>query len=134
MGGEAAAYSLGDSLCVQELFAEGFPVLVVARLLDDNLLKVVGQLENDELVLLAELEVVPGGHALLVDSCSVKRMELLVLCPHNAEVYYNVMFGRVLAIHQDVDAAEDSICEDGGWRRPAGGGGLTQIETGKHDH
>lgn len=41
-------------------------------MLNDNLLKVVRQLEDDVLVLLAELEVVPGGDALLVDGSSVQ--------------------------------------------------------------
>jgi hypothetical protein len=60
-------YSLGDSLRVDESVAEFLPVLVVACVLDDNLLKVVRKLEDDVLVLLVELEVVPGGDALLVD-------------------------------------------------------------------
>lgn len=76
---KGTAYSLGDSFGAQELFAEGFPVLVVARLLDDNLLKVVRKLEDDEFVLLAQLEVVPRGNALLVDGCSVQGVCLLVL-------------------------------------------------------
>lgn len=98
--GEKAAYSLGDGLRVQKFSAEGFPVLIVARLLDDNLLKVVGQLEDDELVLLAELEVVPGGHALLVDGCSVRWVWLLILCPHSAEASNNVMSNCILVVHR----------------------------------
>ena len=46
-------------------------------MLDDNLLKVVRQLEDDVLVLLAELEVVPGGDALLVDGCSARGLLLV---------------------------------------------------------
>lgn len=64
-------YGLGRGLSVQELFAESLPVLVIAALLNDNLLEVIGQLKDDELVLLAELEVIPCSDALLVHGCSV---------------------------------------------------------------
>lgn len=68
--GRPGSYGLGDGLGVDESVAEFLPVLAVACVLDDNLLKVVRQLEDDVLVLLAELEVVPGGDTLLVDGCS----------------------------------------------------------------
>lgn len=67
----SSSYRLGDRLGVDKRTAELLPVLVGAQSLDDNLLKVVGQLVDDVLVLLAELEVVPGGDALLVDVGSV---------------------------------------------------------------
>lgn len=74
---QLGSYGLGDGLGVDESAAEFLPVLVVARVLDDNLLKVVRQLEDDVLVLLAELEVVPGGDTLLVDGCSARGLLLV---------------------------------------------------------
>lgn len=73
----ALSYRLGNSLGGQKLFAESLPVLAVAGLLNDNLLKIIGQLEDDVLVLLVKLEVVPGGDALFVDGCSVRRFVMV---------------------------------------------------------
>lgn len=67
------SYGLGGGLGVVELFAENLPILAVAGLLNDNLLKVVRQLEDDVLVLLVELEIIPCGDAFFVDGCSVRR-------------------------------------------------------------
>jgi len=54
-----------------ELLAKVLPVLVGRGLVDDDLLVVVRQLVDDVLVLLAELQVVVGGDALLRNRGSV---------------------------------------------------------------
>ena len=56
---------------VDELLAEVLPVAVARGLVDDDLLVVVRELVDDVLVLLAELQVVVGGDALLRDRGSV---------------------------------------------------------------
>lgn len=58
-------------MSVDELLAEGLPVLVVRGLLDNNLLVVVAELVDDVLVLLAELQVIEGRDTLLRDGRSV---------------------------------------------------------------
>lgn len=58
-------YSLGLGGGVDELLAEDLPVGVIGSLLDDDLLVVVGELEDNVLVLLVELQVIVGGYALL---------------------------------------------------------------------
>lgn len=68
--GPGAAYSLALRRSVDELLAEDLPVTLVRGFLDDDLLVVVRQLEDDELVLLAELQVIVGSYALLGDGRS----------------------------------------------------------------
>jgi hypothetical protein len=67
----AAGLVLGSG--VDKLLTEGLPVLVCGCLLNNNLLEVVGELVDDVLVLLAELQVIVGGDALLRDGCSRLR-------------------------------------------------------------
>lgn len=67
-------YRFGLGLGADELVAEVFVLRAVfAGALDNNLLVVVGQLEDDVGVLLVELEVVVGRYAVLVDGRSGGR-------------------------------------------------------------
>lgn len=70
-GGRKTTYVLVLGLGVDELLAEVLPVAVVRGVVDDDLLVVVGQLVDDVLVLLAELQIVVGGDALLRDRGSI---------------------------------------------------------------
>lgn len=72
---KANTYTLGLGGGVDELAAEVLPVLVVRGLLDDDLTVVVGQLVDNVLVLLVELQVVEGRYALLRDGGSVVQEE-----------------------------------------------------------
>lgn len=102
---------------IQELLAEDFPVRVVAGLFDHNLLKVVGQLEDDVLVLLVELEVVPGSDALLGDGCSVSRkLSSLVLRSFLCDYFLIVVtlvarggVGRRKETDPDCDCKDDRL-------------------------
>ena len=58
---------------VDELLTELFPVLVLGGVLDNNLLVVVGELVDDVLVLLVELQVIVGSYALLGNGGSGTR-------------------------------------------------------------
>lgn len=68
-----ATYGLALGGGVDQLLAERLPVAVGRGLLDDDLTVVVGQLEDDVLVLLVKLQVVEGRYALLCDGGSVAR-------------------------------------------------------------
>jgi hypothetical protein len=69
----AGTYALALGGGVDQLLAERLPVAVGRGLLDDDLTVVVGQLEDDVLVLLVKLQVVEGRYALLCDGSSVAK-------------------------------------------------------------
>jgi len=73
LSGQISSYTyvLVLGLGVDELLAEVLPVVVARGFVDDDLLVVVRELVDDVLVLLAELQVVVGGDALLRDRGSV---------------------------------------------------------------
>jgi len=71
---------------VDKLLTKGLPVLVCGCLLNNNLLVVVGELVDDVLVLLAELQVIVGGDALLRDGCSRLRHLCYVYMRGSGEV------------------------------------------------
>lgn len=58
---------------VDQLLPEVLPVAIGGGILNDNLLEVVGEFEDDELVLLGELQVIIGCDAVLRNGCSGKR-------------------------------------------------------------
>jgi hypothetical protein len=65
------------ALGADELLAESVVVGLGGLFLDDNLLPVVGDLEDDPLEALAELELVEGGDALGSDGYTVGRRRIV---------------------------------------------------------
>lgn len=66
-------YASALSGSVDQRLAEDIVALAgISGLVDNDLLVVIGELEDDVLVLLAQLEVVEGRYALLVDGRSIK--------------------------------------------------------------
>ena len=72
-----ASYHLVLGGGVDQLLAEGLPVFIGRSILDNDLTVIVGQLEDDVLVLLVQLEVVVGGDALLANGSSEVELSLV---------------------------------------------------------
>jgi hypothetical protein len=67
------AYHLVLRFCIDELLAEVVPVAILAGLLNNNLLIVVRKLVEDELDLLAELQLVECGDAVGRNGDSIQK-------------------------------------------------------------
>lgn len=61
-------FALGSR--IDQLLAKVLPVFVGGGILNDNLLEVIGELEDDVLVLLGQLQVIVGLDAFLRNGCS----------------------------------------------------------------
>jgi hypothetical protein len=69
----SGTYALGLVGGGDELLAESLPVLVVGRLLDDDLFVVVRQLKDNVLELLGELQVIVASNTVRRGGCSRYR-------------------------------------------------------------
>jgi len=68
-------YASALGLSIHQLLAEDIVILAgIAGAVDDNLLVVIGELEDDVLVLLAQLQVVERRYAVLADGSSIKGL------------------------------------------------------------